>query len=88
MEKMKLSKELEKFKKENTEYKEKLVEIEKIGNILVLQSTIEELKLLTDSQNQEIEQLKTTNNLQATNYYQEQFNLLESYQNQLNTLKE
>ena len=81
MEKMKLSKELEKFKKENTEYKEKLVEIEKIGNILVLQSTIEELKLLTDSQNQEIEQLKTTNNQQATNYYQEQFNLLESYQN-------
>lgn len=81
MEKMKLSKELEKFKKENTECKEKLVEIEKIGNILVLQSTIEELKLLTDSQNQEIEQLKTTNNLQATNYYQEQFNLLESYQN-------
>lgn len=58
-----------------------MVEIEKIGNILVLQSTIEELKLLTDSQNQEIEQLKTTNNHQATNYYQEQFNLLESYQN-------
>lgn len=51
---MKLSKELEKLRKENTDYKEKLVEIEKIGNILVLQSTIEELKLLTDSQNQEI----------------------------------
>ena len=81
MEKMKLSKELEKLRKENTEYKEKLVEIEKIGNILVLQSTIEELKLLTDSQNQEIEQLKTTNNQQVSNYYQEQFNLLESYQN-------
>ena len=57
------------------------MEIEKIGNILVLQSTIEELKLLTDSQNQEIEQLKTTNNQQVSNYYQEQFNLLESYQN-------
>ena len=70
MEKMKLSKELQKLRKENTEYKEKLVEIEKIGNILVLQSTIEELKLLTDSQNQEIEQLKTTNNQQVSNYYQ------------------
>jgi hypothetical protein len=54
-----MSKEVERLRKENGNFMEKLAEIEKVGDVLLLQSTVEQLQALTRAQNEEIEQLKT-----------------------------
>lgn len=65
-----------------------MAEIEKVGDVLLLQSTVEQLQALTSAQTEEIEQLKTVSTQQPHNYYQEQLTLLESYQAELTAYKE
>jgi hypothetical protein len=76
MERMRVGKEVEKLRKENGEFREKLLEIEKVGDVLLLQSSVEQLQALTRAQEEEIEQLKTVSTHQPHNYYQEQLAIL------------
>ncbi len=80
---MRVGKEVEKLRKENGEFRDKLLEIEKVGDVLLLQSAVEQLQALTQAQKEEIDQLKTVSTHQPHSYYQDQLTLLESYQTQL-----
>ena len=58
LQKNKLTKEVEKLKKENGTLKSKMEEVESVGDIFVLKSTLDELRLLSEVQRKEIGELK------------------------------
>lgn len=49
------------MKKENDVLKKKMEEVESVGDIFVLKNTLDELKLLSEVQRKEIEELKGQN---------------------------